>query len=536
MKHNIDVDTSQMLQIFLNDPVLSKLNQRPPLNGARSVAENLIHLSLDGLPQDNSDSIHRVNMWNPIVSAPKARQSSGNSHPELRNTMHQKPFRKPSYAQYPGARSSFGKTVKIVQDMRDREKFKSKLLEKKDYFHPVKKIKLSITKLNNAVSFCSAQVETKDNFPIRKNNSAKVSDSSSERFIKSANRSEFSGGHDIEINLAKGKIYENPSILRKPSSKSNRSTETSAVSGKLFADSNNTVEVHDTGDLIKASQNLKDIVKHVFFNDVKKDGTHMNETNMNNSDYSKEQTQISSDNNSDVVKHVWFSDEHNTDIETENEQTQTRNNTTVKKMFECPILEPVKQNTNSYNAHHNQFNTNDQSANNSFIFEHQSKFQNLLKETLTSQQGSKPKLNLPKPTFGLPSAKDKSGQGGTHTPKLIKGPPARATEALCSTVSLQCKHHEANWRLNQQTQNGEKEDSKENIDAIDIKASILKGSRIPFETDIAKDQALMNVDSDVPTPRSSQKSYSGKGAKRKVKKTALASGVMNSLWYPSRMM
>ena len=497
---------------------------------------NLIQLTLDGLPHNNTDPIHRVNMWNPIISAPKARQSSGNSHPELRNTMHQKPFRKPSYDQYPGARSSFGKTVKIVQDMRDREKFNHKLLEKKDYFHPVKKIKLSITKLNNAVSFCSAQVETKDSFPVRKNNSAKVSDSSSERFVRSAHRSEHSGSHEIEINLAKGKIYENPSVSRKSSSIGNRNTESGSVSGKLFADSHEE-EMHNTGDLIKASKNLKDIVKHVFFSNEKKDGIHMNDTSVNNIDYSKEKTKTCSDNNSDVVKRVWFSDEHNDNLDTIEKQMMTKNQIDGNKVLECPVLEPALQNTKIKNVKCHQLNMKEQgSSDYNSILEPHSKSINVMKETSTQHQESKPKLNLPKPTFGLPGPKDKSGQGGTHTPKLIKGTLAKATEALCSTVSLQCKQPEAGWRLNLHTQNGEKEDQKDSLNDNDIKASMLKGSRITFETDITKDQCQTTVDSDIQTPRSSQKSYSGKGTKRKVKKTALASGVMNTLWYPSRMM
>ena len=605
--------------MFLSDPVLSKLNQRPSLNGARSVAENpnLIHMTLDGIPQNNTDSVHRVNMWNPIVSAPKARQSSGNSHPELRNTMQQKPFRKPSYDQYPGARSSFGKTVKIVQDMREREKYTSRVLEKKDYFHPVKKIKLSITKLNNAVSFCSTQVEMKDSFPVRKNNSAKVSDSSSERFTRSAHRSlrsDPSVGHEIEINLAKGKIYENPSISRKSSSRGNRNSEISALNSKLFADSHDVEELQSTGDLVKASKNLKDIVKHVYFSNEKNDEVNLDVSNVNHSDCLNDRTQANMDNNSDVVKRVWFCDDHNNSMDTIEKQVKTRKHNDVNKIFECPPeLEPALQNaevnivkskmfdcspekdvhTIEYDAMHNNGfdrkgftgkifeNSGSESVSRMNIFsgeytisdlvnsenklrdyqgteEHRSKMEkssrenksrsdqntkenksrNDLSETGAHVQGLKPKFNLPKPSFGLPGTKDISGQG-THTPKLKKGQPAKTLELICSTVSLQYKQPEAsNWRLNILTQNGEieREDCEEILDDRDIKASILKGSKITVETDTSKDPAQTAFDPDVQTPRSSQKSYSGKVNKRKVKKTALASGVMTTLWYPCRMM
>ena len=509
VKHRLDVQTSQMLQMFLKDPVLSKLNQRPTLDGARSVAATPKLINQTSIHQNDADATNRMNMWNPIVSTPKSRHSLGYGNPELRNLMSQKPFRKIAYDS-----SSFGKTVQIVNDIHERDRHSGKIMEKKDFIHPVKRIKLSITRLDNAVSFCKAQIQTQTDMPRRKSSSAKTSESSSDRYSKSAKRSQYSDGNDIEINLIKGKIYENPRV-RYPDDRhqngnincdKHKIQEGSAATGKLPEDDSNQVK------------EIPHSVKHVSFND-----------------------KLPEDLKADCSEH-------------EQEGTNLSNlidkQTKSKKMFECPALveavfgtpegktEPssIKTRTFEYPIAKDKFgneieprvNEIERSNFKGKVVDHfhnkdNGKQKNNHGTKETSQSEMRPSVSLVKPYFGLSSPRQ-----GRERSKAAKSVSIQEPEVVNDKVNLQYKRSDLQlWRLNNiNNQNQELgEDIRETFTDQDIAIDVLKGEQITIDNE--KTKAQVQFEFEVQSPRSSKRSHSGKNYRRKVKKTALASGVIN---------
>ena len=497
-----------MLQMFLKDPVLSKLNQRPTPDGARSVAATPKLLNQTALPENNSDATYRVNMWNPIVSTPKPRQSKGHANPELRTLMLQKPFRKNAYESSWDS-SPFGKTVQIVHDLHERDQYKGKVMDKKDFIHPVKKIKLSITRLDNAVSFCRAQVQTKVQFNARKSNSAKTSICSSDRLPKSEHRSEHSAGNNVEINLVKGNIYEIPHK-------------------RYSADRCQDVELnHDKGIELETSDGtglfpeLKEVIT-----DLKKDSSH--------------------DTKCDEFKFVSLEHEQR-EMSFDN---SVSNHLSKGKVLECPaIVEAVfnsvemnhlRSKTFEYptakdrfgNAVEAKFNDTERKHFKGKVVEksHVKENGDQKKDKLIKcmeQSENKPGISLPKPTFGIPSPM--TGNLYEKDKQEIKGISAKNSELLCSPLPLQSKKSDIqNWRLNNiKNQKEEKDEgsAKKEIDQ-DITKSVLKGNKISVENEKTKGQVQGLVELEVQSPRSSKRSQSGKGSKKRVKKTALASGVM----------
>lgn len=140
--------------------MLSSLNQKPELKnqcqsclerhekGRHNLAAKLRNGDTFLLPQNDMDAMLRVNMWNPIVSTHVNRSNENSNY---RNLMNQQPFRR--------GLPDLNRSVPIENDL-DRVQY----CEPMDFFNPIKKVRLSITRLDNAVSFCRTHVQnTKTN-------------------------------------------------------------------------------------------------------------------------------------------------------------------------------------------------------------------------------------------------------------------------------------------------------------------------------------------------------------------------------------
>lgn len=143
---------SQNLQRFLKeDPLLSSLNQKPELLPGTSERQNLSAatqmFNSDSflISQNDVDAMLRVNIWNPILSVPSNGTRREFTSQNYKNLMSQLPFRVVDERVKPHR--------SIDNDL------KTSYQEKVDYFNPMKKVRLSITRLDNAVSFCRTQVQ-----------------------------------------------------------------------------------------------------------------------------------------------------------------------------------------------------------------------------------------------------------------------------------------------------------------------------------------------------------------------------------------
>lgn len=601
--------TSQMLEMFLSDPVLSKLNQRPNIYDSMSAAENSNTKNQIFLPQNDPNLTYRVNMWNPILSAPKAMRSSGNCHPESRDLVLQKPFHKPSGDLFAGAKSSFAKNVKIINDLPEKGKYSGRVLEKNDYFHPVKKIKISITKLDNAVSFCRTQVETNDKALSRKIKSVKTSECNSHKFGKNILKTEHTDNNKVDSNLVKSKMFENLPKRQPDIGAENMGTE-KHVSGKLFTDSISHMEI-PTNQNFEANRNLNDIIKQVIVQDEKngKINPGISNTVKHISFNDKRDERVDTCiRNSLSKKHDGENDEQNNDIFEirikESSFIGKESEQMANELIECPlIVEPLQKHAELkidkneiyehplvQEKHDNKeatvkrslsFNVVDQNEH-AFYIDNGNSNSNLssrysLSRTDLSTRESKSKSDQSPRGFNTRSdldtreSRSKTVVGIIDTgltenkqnlslPKRVKFPLAfgissplkknqnhitkeksPGPEPVCSTISLQnkqCKLHD--WRLNRiNNKNGEQVTGcmKENLGGNDINRSILKGTNITVgrvnEFENSKNQTVFDLDAQ--SPRNSQQSQSGKAIKRKVKKTALASGVKITSCCPCRL-
>lgn len=154
LKHRKKNDSqSHHLQKFLKeDPMLSSLNQKPEIRPGTSDRQNLSAstqlFNSDSflIPKNDIDAMLRVNMWNPILSMPPNGPRRDLANQQYKNLMTQIPFRVVDERVNP--QSSVDTDVKTAYP------------EHIDYFNPMKKVRLSITRLDNAVSFCRTQVHS----------------------------------------------------------------------------------------------------------------------------------------------------------------------------------------------------------------------------------------------------------------------------------------------------------------------------------------------------------------------------------------
>ena len=546
VKHKIKIHTSQMLQMFLKDPVLSKLNQRPPLNDTRSTVATSEYVSQSNLPQNDADAMYRVNMWNPVVSTPpKSRASTGNGNHDLRNSMLQKPFRK-STESYVSASSSFGKTYQIVHDLHGKGRNSSKIIDKKDYFHPVKKIKLSITRLDNAVSFCRAHVQTKDELPFRKSSSAKASDNSSDRLTKAVYRSEQSNTKGSERNLSKDKIFEN----------THQKFSSEGPEGVAFKHDNSRPPYYSETklpDMLDSNMTVKEslinaqTIKHVSFCDNRSDepSTKGQEKEVNETDFQDSNTtetnskllycppikqQVSNSIETKPLKSKLFehppaTERNSKDVSAKPAEIQNYKDEILEKSVTEDdgkpkniriVLETEQSEVRSETDMYKTFNGLSQL-----------KSDKIAKESELSDP--KHRINLPKPSFGMAYLRNKNGQE-REAMKEVQGTSLHNSGNTCNTPSLIGKRADAqNRRLssveNQKEEKGRQE-SKDNLDVHGISSAVIHGNKIIIENEKIKDEVQGMKEFDEQSPRSSLQSGSGKRKVRRVKKTALASGVI----------
>lgn len=160
--------------------MLSNLNQKPQIripcqscqdrqeNGRNGVATKLFNGDAFMIPQNDVDAMLRVNMWNPVVSSVHMNRDTGG--PNYRSYMNQQPFRR--------GFQDMSRPLPIQNDL-DKTTYPG---EPVDFFNPIKKIRLSITRLDNAVSFCRTHVQniktTNGRRETRKSHSASSSKAS----------------------------------------------------------------------------------------------------------------------------------------------------------------------------------------------------------------------------------------------------------------------------------------------------------------------------------------------------------------------
>lgn len=146
--------------------MLSSLNQKPTLRSElqpdtlerqnTSTATRLFNSNAFILPKHDVDAMLRVNMWNPVLSAAGpniVRRELGSQ--KYKHLMSQFPFR--------FADEHVKPHTPIYNDLN-----RTSYSEKVDLFNPVKKVRLSITRLDNAVSFCRTQTQNINREPGEK--------------------------------------------------------------------------------------------------------------------------------------------------------------------------------------------------------------------------------------------------------------------------------------------------------------------------------------------------------------------------------
>ena len=157
--------SAEILQMFLQDPVLSRLNQKPQIKELTPETKPVMTLGTPKLfspdafliPQNDVDAMLKVNMWNPIVSQTpvqfKKEVNESGAQP-YRTVMTQVPFRH---------LLDHEQEVKPMKVHQMDVMGSSAVPERHDFFNPMKNIKLSITRVNNGVSFCRTQFQVNQN-------------------------------------------------------------------------------------------------------------------------------------------------------------------------------------------------------------------------------------------------------------------------------------------------------------------------------------------------------------------------------------
>lgn len=139
--------------------MLSSLNQKPKVRSEQpqpgtlerqnmSTVTRLFNSNAFLIPKHDVDAMLRVNMWNPVLSAAGQnviRRELGSQN--YKHLISQLPFRLADEHVKPN--------TPIYNDLN-----RTLYSEKVDLCNPVKKVRLSITRLDNAVSFCRTQTQT----------------------------------------------------------------------------------------------------------------------------------------------------------------------------------------------------------------------------------------------------------------------------------------------------------------------------------------------------------------------------------------
>ena len=180
--------------------MLSGLNQKPELkvpcqncqdrreNGKSGLPSKIFNGDSFIIPQNDVDAMLRVNMWNPVVSAAHLSKDAG-AH-GYRNFMNQQPFRRG----FP----DMSRPMPIQNDL-ERSQYPG---ESVDFFNPIKKIRLSITRLDNAVSFCRTHVETsKTNSGRRETRASHSAGSKASRTSREENHELKGDNYDPQLSM-----------------------------------------------------------------------------------------------------------------------------------------------------------------------------------------------------------------------------------------------------------------------------------------------------------------------------------------------